>query len=348
MTDEVGIMQHAIGSRPDPAHGYCTDDVARALQVDLLHRRELGWPAVAGRAWRSLGFLAEALDGATGRFRNFRSVDGSWIAGVGSEDCHGRALLALAEAIADGPDARLVESATSLFERALPAARGLSALRAQASVLLACATKLRAAPDPATAVAFHLLAIRFQARLRSRPASTWPWPESRLTYENALPARALIVAGQTIASEQMVETGLNALDWLIDAQITPDGHLSPIGNGWWPCGGEKARFDQQPIEATALLLAAESAHLVTADGRYLTAMERAYAWFLGENDLGVEVADPKRGASYDGLTPRGVNANQGAESTLMWLIALEHVRAMREAHPAAPARTEALVAAATP
>jgi hypothetical protein len=142
----------------------------------------------------------------------------------------------------------------------------------------------------------------------------------------------------------MIDTGLTVLDWQLDVQTTTDGHLSPIGNGWWPRGGAKSRFDQQPIEATAMLLAAESAYLVTAYDRYRSAMERSYAWFLGANDLGLDVADPVRGAGYDGLTPRGVNTNQGAESTLMWLMALEHVRASRYGYPAAAAPIEALLA----
>ena len=136
----------------------------------------------------------------------------------------------------------------------------------------------------------------------------------------------------------MIDTGLGVLDWLIDVQTSTDGHLSPIGNACWPRGGQKARFDQQPIEATTLLLAAESAYHVTAYERHQIAMERAYAWFLGKNDLGVDVADPMRGAGYDGLTAHGVNTNQGAESTLMWLIAAEHIRALRPGHPAAPVR----------
>jgi hypothetical protein len=127
----------------------------------------------------------------------------------------------------------------------------------------------------------------------------------------------------------MLETGLHALDWLIAVQADPAGHLSPIGNRWWPRGAERARFDQQPIEVTALLLAAESARMATGEERYRGVMEQAYSWFLGENDLGLAVADPERGAGCDGLTPRGVNTNQGAESTLMWLTALEHVRVLR-------------------
>lgn len=329
LSDGVGIMQHAKGTQPDPTHGYCTDDVARALQVDLLHQRELGWDAVAASAWRHVRFLNEALDPATGRFRNFRRMDGSWLEDVGSEDCHGRAMLALGETMATAPDEDLVGYADSLFSGALSAAEGLGALRARASVLLGCDAAMRSTPTEAYERTYRELAKWLGSAFDAPQASEWPWPESRLTYENALPVRALIVAGRHLDSLPMTEAGLEILDWLIAAQTAPAGQFSSIGNGWWSRGGQKSRFDQQPIEATALLLAAEAAYSVTSDERYRAAMERAYAWFLGGNDLGVPVAVPEGGASYDGLTPRGVNTNRGAESTLMWLIASEHVREFR-------------------
>jgi hypothetical protein len=129
----------------------------------------------------------------------------------------------------------------------------------------------------------------------------------------------------------MVETGRRSLDWLIEVQTSPDDRFSPIGNGWWPRDGERSRFDQQPIEATALLLAAEAALDSSGDARYLAAMEWCYAWFLGRNDVDLAVADPARGAGFDGLEPDRVNQNQGAESTLMWLVALERIRFVRAA-----------------
>jgi hypothetical protein len=159
--------------------------------------------------------------------------------------------------------------------------------------------------------------------------AAWPWPERRLTYENALPARALMVAGRYLDEPRMVDQGLRVLDWLIEIQTAPDGHFAPIGNGWWPRDGDRSQFDQQPIEATAMILAAEDALAETGDDRDRAAMERAYAWFLGGNDLGVAIADPARGAGADGLTPEGINVNEGAESTLMWLMALEHIRILR-------------------
>lgn len=348
LSDDVGVMQHAIGSRPDPAHGYCTDDVARALQVDLLHERELGWPSVAESAWRNLRFLIDALDRSTGRFRNFRGVDGTWLDTAGSEDCHGRAMLALGDTIAAARDRDVVEAAQRLFADALPAALRLAALRARASVLLGCDVAERAAPTQETGRACRLLAQGLRATFDSRPATDWPWPESRLTYENALPVRAMLVAGRYLDSDRAITSGIQLIDWLIDVQTGASGHLSPIGNGWWPAGGERSWFDQQPIEATSLLLAAESAFELTSDPAYLVAIERAYGWFLGANDVGVAIAVPERGASYDGLTADGVNSNQGAESTLMWLIALEHVRAIRAGQPALLRRSPGVLATSTP
>jgi hypothetical protein len=139
----------------------------------------------------------------------------------------------------------------------------------------------------------------------------------------------------------MLATGLRTLDWLIASQTAPAGHLSPVGNGWWPRGGERSRFDQQPIEAAALLLAAHAAFAAAGHARHARAVEQAYGWFLGANDVGIAVVEPARGACFDGLEPGGVNANQGAESTLVWLLALEHVRRLRASHPAGRGATTA-------
>lgn len=347
MTGRLGILQHARGSDPDPAHGYCVDDVARALQVDVLHARTLGWPVVAASAWRGLRFLEDAFDPASGRFRNFRAMDGTWLDEVGSEDSHGRALLALGDTVADRPDPLVVDAATALFERALPAARRFRFLRAQASTVLGCAAMSGVRPQGDPAGTLELLATDLHDRFREAATPTWPWPESVLTYENALLPRALIVAGRRLGSDAMTATGLEALDWLIGIQTSPEDRFSPIGNGWWSRSGERSRFDQQPIEATTLLLAAESALVATGDPRYRVAMERGHAWFLGANDVGIEVAVPERGACRDGLMPSGVNLNEGAESTLMWLIAAEHIRAARAADAGTDARTGLLTMASS-
>jgi hypothetical protein len=346
MTDGVGIMQHAIGSCPDLAHGYCVDDVARALQVDLLHGRTLRWAALEQSAWRGLRFLDDAFDTSSGRFRNFRSIDGSWIGGLGSDDSYGRAVHALGDTIATAPDRELIATAAALIDQALPAARELTSPRAEASVVLGCAAILDSIPGGRPAATLTLLATRLHDRFRRHSTPDWPWPEVSVTYENAVLPRALIIAGRILESEPMVDRGLRSLDWLIDAQTAPKGHLSPVGNNWWARDGDMSHFDQQPIEATALLLAAEAAQTVTGGARYAAAMERCFAWFLGANDLGLFVADPVRGACCDGLTPQGVNVNEGAESTLMWLTAVEHIRAFRDVQPQSQRGAELLATSA--
>jgi hypothetical protein len=331
LTTEVAIMQHAKGAQSDPSHGYCTDDVARSLRVDLLHQRELGWQEVASSADRNIAFLADAFEDSTGHFRNLRRWDGVWLDAPGSEDADARALQALGEVIASAPDGTLRDEAAALFERALPTASEVGSLRARASVILACEAAAQAGLFGMVADAYWRAAHElWHAFADCAMDPVWPWPEPLVTYENELPAQALIVAGRGLDRPGMVRTGLTVLDWLIDAQMDADGHLRMVGNvGWWPREGPVARFDQQPISATTLLLAAATAFGETADPRYSDAMQSAYAWFLGRNDARTPVADPTSGASADGIGPAGVSRNQGAESTLMWLIALEHTRGHR-------------------
>jgi hypothetical protein len=338
LTGDLGIMQHAVGRRPDPTHGYCTDDVARALIVDLLHAGELGWPAVKDSAERLMAFLDAAFVPARGRFRNFRSVDGRWLDRVGSEDAHARALLGLAEASVAAGDGAFRARAASLLERALPAALRFTHLRPIAGAVVACERAARGGDGDATGTLRELSARLWRQVGEARDASAdWPWPAPTVTYEGGIVPRALIRAGARLGDDRMTERGLALLDWLVVVQTAPGGHFSPVGNGgWWPRGGTKARYDQQPIEATALLLAAEAAFEVARKERHRDIMEWAYGWFLGRNDRGIQLAVPGEGACNDGLTPTGANTNQGAESTLMWLTALEHIRVLRRSRAARP------------
>jgi hypothetical protein len=333
LSGATGIMQHAVGTRPDPAHGYCTDDVARALRVDLLHQRELGWASVAGSAGRHLAFLGAAFLPSPARFRNFRSVDGTWLDDGGSADSQGRALHALGETILLAPDPAMAATARDLLARSLPAARTLTDLRARSSALLGLVAAVRAGMGGEAPATLQTLAAGLAATFGGSDAPAWPWPEPILTYENGLPVQALIAAGAHLGDAAMVAAGVRVLDWLVAVQAAPAGHLSPVGNGWWPRGGERSRFDQQPIEAAALLLAAHAAIDATGHARHRLAVEQAYGWFLGANDVGIPVAEPQRGACFDGLEPAGVNANQGAESTLAWLLSVEHVRVVRATLP---------------
>jgi hypothetical protein len=327
LTGELGIFQHANGAVPDPEHGYCVDDVARALEVDLLHAS-------------NLRFLEDAIEPETGRLRNFRAADGTWLGDPGAGDTLGRTFLALGLVVEAAPDRAFVDRAVVLLDRLLPQALRVAATRPQASIILGCAAIARASVDQepgspqrilgAQAIeAMRRLATGLHAKFLWAAGPGWHWLEPTLTYENAVIPRALIVAGRQLKANAMLAIGLQVIDWLITIQTAPEGHLTPIGNGWWPRAGERSVFDQQPIEAASLLLAAEAAFEATGEPGYAAAMERAYGWFLGRNDGKRRIASPARGACHDGLTRAGVNANQGAESTLMWLMALEHIRAAR-------------------
>jgi hypothetical protein len=335
----LGIYQHASGEVPNQAFGYCTDDVARALIVDLEQLPGLGWPAVESSVRRGLHFLREAFVPDLGVFRNQRSADGTWLPLSGAEeDASSRATLALARATAELPTERLRAEAAELLERAWPAMRGLEHVRPRATAVLAATAGALVVSTRAIEDAGRLLAgLRVEVGRAAGDDERWPWPEPILTYESALVPRALIAGGAFLHDWPAIRLGLRVLDWLTETSIDPQGKLIPVGNrGWWPRGGDRARFDQQPIEATSLLLAAEAAFDVTGEASHLAATEACYGWFLGANSAGVPVADPRRGSCHDGLSPHGVNSNQGAESTLMWLQAaarMPRLRALALARP---------------
>jgi hypothetical protein len=331
LTGPLGIWQHARGATPDEAFGTCTDDVARALTVDLLHSRSLAWPAVQPSAQRSMSYLSDAFDASIGSFRNFRGADGTWEGEAASEDSQGRALLSIGIALRDLPDPTMRAEARALFAAALPQARELSSPRAVATAILACDAVLIAGRAPDVELAFVQLVKRLRPLFRGLDLDgEWPWPEQTLTYENALLPRALIVAGDRLGDAVLRSTGLVVLDWLIAVQSSRRGVFTPIGNdGWWTQGGTRATFDQQPIEATAMILAATTAYKSTQDSGYVRAAEAAYGWFLGDNVAGLAVADITTGGCHDGLSEDRVSVNQGAESTLMWLTALESMRMLR-------------------
>ena len=339
LSDGVGIFQHANGATPDPDHGYCTDDVARALIVDLLHAEVAPGPEVTASARRSVGFLERAFDPARGRFRNFLDAAGTWLEPMGSEDSHGRAVQALGETLARSSDPAVRAVAARLFEGVLRQTLNFQHLRPRAYAILGCDAALGRPPAAQARDVLETLSAGLADRFiaaGSGGSGEWLWPEPVVTYDNAVLARALIAAGRRLRRATWVELGLSVLRWLVAAQIAPPGHLAPIGNrGWWPRRGRPARFDQQPIEASSILEAAWEAHGVSADAWWQEVMERAFGWFLGDNDLGMRMADPDDGSCRDGLGPDGVNRNMGAESTLAWLIAVERMRAL---HPESVAR----------
>jgi hypothetical protein len=173
---------------------------------------------------------------------------------------------------------------------------------------------------------------------RRNYAADWPWFEYSLTYCNAVLPHALLVCGQTLGEEEMIETGLRSLEWLAHLQQATQGHFVPVGsNGFYPRGGERARFDQQPVEAQAMVSACLAAKTVTDNSRWDQHMHRAFDWFLGHNDLGLSLYDPATGGCRDGLHSDRCNQNEGAESTLAFLHSLLEICLAETPSPADPA-----------
>ncbi|MBE7209551.1 MAG: hypothetical protein INR65_00890 [Gluconacetobacter diazotrophicus] len=324
LLDGTGVLQHATFGVAAREHGYCLDDNARALILAARLRER--WPElpVAGRLWaRTAAFVQHAWDPGRGVFRNFMSFDRRWLEARGSDDSHGRAVWALgsvAGSAAADEDAR--NWASWLLGEAAPRLPVLRSPRAIALGLLG----LAAAGNGGGAERWTELAERLGGRLgehlgdERRPG--WCWFESALSYDNARLPQALLAAGRRFGRPDWREAGLETLDWLCGVQRTERGGFRPVGsNGFFPRGGERALFDQQPIEAAAAVSACLEAWRWCGEERWLERARQAHAWFTGDNDLGVALAVVATGGCRDGLHPDRVNANQGAESTLAWLLA---------------------------
>jgi len=322
LTDDTGILQHAKHATGDRRHGYCTDDNARAL-IAAVHAARLGRDEALAPLERYAAFLCHALDRDAGRFRNFMGYDRRWLEEAGSDDSHGRTVWGLGVAVCayGGPT---VDLAAELFAGALPALEGMRSPRAWAFALVGIDAYLKARPDhDAAARVREILAGRLFAQLERYGSDGWPWWEDILTYANAKLPHALLVSGAALGREDMVEAALASLRWLLDVQTAEAGHLSIIGNrGWYVRGGERARFDQQPLEAHALVHACLDAARVTGEATWAEEARRAFEWFTGLNDLGIALYDPETGGCYDGLMSDGVNRNQGAESTLAYVLSV--------------------------
>lgn len=331
MTDDTGMLQHAIFSLPNSLEGYTTDDNARALVVTILlaassvpHNHDH-----AALSHRYLAFLWFAFHEKEGRFRNFLSYDRIWQEEIGSEDSHGRALWALGTVLGHSEDAGLRGAAGRLFEAAVPATLTFSSPRAWAFSVLGMQAYLDWFPgDRAIQNARNLLANRLLDIYERSHTETWRWFETSLSYSNARLSQALLVAGWRSQNQRMVEAGRESLHWLINVQHHQgDDLFVPIGSrGFFVQGGEKARFDQQPVEACATISACLLAFHLTGEKYWLDEAWCAFRWFLGENDLQVPLYDAATGGCRDGLHPDRVNENQGAESTLSFLMALLEMR----------------------
>jgi glycosyltransferase involved in cell wall biosynthesis len=328
MCDDTGLLQHAVCAVPDRLHGYCVDDNARALLVAcaLNSAGEQRLPETLTA--RLAAFVQHAWNPAVKRFRNFMSFDRHWLEAFGSEDCHGRALWALGECAAKDANESRRQWAARLFAEALPAVEHFHSPRAWAFTLLGLDAYCAAvAADSYAGELRHLIGDRLMSILSSVETSDWVWFEEGLAYDNARLPQALIVTGTAIGAPPYIEAGLRSLRWLMTLQTSRTGVFRPVGSQSF---GDKRKppraFDQQPLEATATISACLAAWRADGDNKWRADAARAFAWFLGDNDLSSPLVDLATGSCRDGLHPDRANENRGGESAVSYLLSLAEIR----------------------
>jgi len=334
MTDSTGIFQHAALTEPNLAEGYCTDDNARALVLAVtLGRLEEAPKRIWPLATTYAAFLDYAFNPKTGRFHNFLDVGRHWLDVQGSEDSHGRAIWALGAAVGRSPHWSSQITAQRLFERALPAVVGFNSPRAWAFGLIGIDEYLRHLKGDCLAGEVREgLTGRLVTLFDKVAEPGWVWFEESLTYDNAKLPHALIVSGHATGQSAVFERGMRALRWLVGVQTSPHGRLRPIGsNGFYRRNGLRAVFDQQPIEAQCTVSACLAAFRATSDLWWYDQAQLAFDWFLGWNDLSQNLYCPQTGGCRDGLHVDRSNENQGAESTLAFLLSLAEMRLIQSA-----------------
>ena len=310
LTDEYGLVEHCVGLEPIHEFGYCVDDVARALIV--LTRSDHNEPS-ANRLVRCYSrFLADAQR-EDGRLVNRRDPHGVWIGQPDTGDHWGRAMWAWGTVISNSRDPERVATAFERFTRS--AQRRSTHLRAMVFASLGAAEVLEVFPEnrSATAILRNMVSM-----MEVEGNRYWPWPEPRLTYANGSIPQALMLAGLHLRRRELIRRGKTLLQWLLDLQ-TSGGHLSLIPHTGLSPGDSLPAFDQQPIEVSALVEACVTAYDVTSDPHWLQYVDMGRRWFDGDNDQGIPMCDPGRGAGFDALTSDGRNGNCGAESTLAYL-----------------------------
>lgn len=327
MSDGTGIIQHAMFNVPNFNEGYCTDDNARAFILCNLLDELGGRPPSENLdrlATSYLAFLSAAMNRATGRFRNFMTHGRQWLEDFGSEDSHARALWAAGTGAGRSRNEGHRKLSAHLFERGLSVLESFASPRAWAFVLLGTHEYLRRFPDHSHVKAVReVLTLKLIGLWKNCATENWPWFESNATYENARLCQALLLSGQWMPHAEAREIGLKSLGWLASVQKTQAGHFRPIGsNGFYERDGARAYFDQQPVEAQAMVSACLEAFRATQDGLWSREAKRAFEWFLGRNDLGLPLYDSSSGGCSDGLHQDRVNENQGAESTLAFHLSL--------------------------
>ncbi|MGA2667731.1 MAG: glycosyltransferase family 4 protein [Ignavibacteria bacterium] len=329
LTDMTGgIFQHSKFAIPDRSEGYCSDDCARALLVSVLNRNIFNSDFLASYMNIYLSYILHAYNKDAGLFRNFMSYNRTWLEEVGSEESNSRVLFVLGYLIKNPPLESYLPLCKSLFDQALPHTLNFTSPRAIARILIGCIfylSRFSGARDIAKIC--RTFASKISRLYINTSDQKWKWFEDVVAYSNGRLPQALLMAGTFFKHKEYITQGLESLQWLFDIQYDKrNNYLSLIGNnGWYKRGGEKANYDQQPVEIPGLIDACYQAYKITSDDAWMKRITVIFNWFLGHNIRGETLYDYSTGGCFDGLSSYYTNQNMGAESTLSWLISLHRM-----------------------
>jgi hypothetical protein len=320
LTDTTGIIQHALYDIPNLKEGYCIDDNSRALLLMVWASKEKNNRLAQRLLPVYLSFI-HYMQTETGGFRNFMNYDKTCPEKNGSEDSFGRTLMALGYLVHEGNFPLLVKAGKEIFENVYQRIDQLVSVRGIANTIIGLCQFIKGNyPDDLKKEMVVCLANKMTRMYHANKKGQWQWFEPVLSYDNAILPLALLHAYELTGNDMYLFIAGESMHFL-ESKVFHNNILRPIGNkGWLPRGGVAAQFDQQGIDAMAMVLYYQQALKLFGDKKYLSGICASYQWFLGVNDLGLSLYDPETGGCADGLQAEGINYNKGAESTLAYWI----------------------------
>ena len=322
LTDDTGIIQHAVFNIPNRKEGYCIDDNARALLLSVLACRQTGNNKAQLQLLHTYLSFIHYMQTDSGEFRNFMSYSKTTTEEHGSEDAFGRTVMALGFLMNEGPSNMFSKTAAMIFSRAYRHIDELVSIRGIANTIVGICQYIKYNyPDDIKREMVIKLSEKMVGMYKQNSSDNWHWFEPVLTYDNAILPLALLNAYEIAGDESYLDIAFEAMAFL-ESKVFHNGMLSPVGNNGWCERGKKehAKFDQQGIDAMAMVLYYQQAYRITRDDNYLSRMYICYQWFLGKNELGLTLYDASTGGCGDGLHSTEISLNQGAESTLAYWI----------------------------
>lgn len=321
MTDDTGIIQHAKFGIPNLKEGYCLDDNARALLMVLMTYKQMKNPLALELSPVYLSYI-HYMQNDDGTFRNFLSFNRNFLDTVGSEDSFGRAIWSLGYLLGNAPNDAYYQSGKEIFFDAAPNFEKLKSIRSIANTIIGICYYLKSnSSDEEMIGLLKRLAYKLTNQYQHQKSDNWYWFEELLAYDNAILPLSLLHADEILNDEIISHVGIESMNFLSGITMK-NGYLSVIGNEkWYKRNSTASNFAQQPLDAVAMVLMFQQAYHLTKDKTYLNKLYTSFMWFLGDNDLRICLYDFETKGCCDGLECSGVNRNQGAESTLAYLIA---------------------------